>query len=479
MGGRRVVMSFEITERQRRWLDVLIALATVIAFFVAANLVAGVLQSFGDVILVFFLSWLVSFMISPLATALARLVPVLNRAAAVVVVYVLLLLAVVWVVFIVAQTLATSINEFIASIPRIQQDLPGILRPIQNQLNSLGLGIDAEAQLGELLRSIQTGAVGLVGPLQQLAVAGVGIAGNLLIIVVLSIYIAVDRPRITSFVMRLVPPRYEADAKLLSESVTRSFGGFIRGQILIGVAYALVAAATSLALGLDFMPLTSVTAGVLMAIPFFGPFVSWAPPVLVAIFFQQSAILPAIVSMGVGWFVVQNILQPRLMAGAVGLHPIVVLASVIIGSKVAGVAGAIFAIPVAAIIASFFFEYLGRQRSGTVAERAARRLEDREGRPVRVPREPVPGADLDVDDTVDSLSPISPGQLPLAELAAAETTPAPTGSDPATAEGSAAAASSAAAGPELERVDRSGDGRGAAELRRRLHLPRRPAPEAE
>ena len=48
----------------------------------------------------------------------------------------------------------------------------------------------------ELLRTIQAGAVNLLGPLQELAVAGIGVVGNLLIIVILSLYIAIDRPRI-------------------------------------------------------------------------------------------------------------------------------------------------------------------------------------------------------------------------------------------------------------------------------------------
>ena len=43
--------------------------------------------------------------------------------------------------------------------------------------------------------------------------------------------------------------------------------------------------------------------------------------------------------MGVGWILVMNVLQPRLMQEAVGIHPIVVLGSVLIGSKVAGITG--------------------------------------------------------------------------------------------------------------------------------------------
>ena len=118
-----------------------------------------------------------------------------------------------------------------------------------------------------------------------------------------------------------------------------------------------------------------------------------------AIFFAPDAALPAFLIMLVGWFVLMNVIQPRLMAEAVGLHPVVVLGSVMIGSKMAGIPGAVFGIPVAAVIASFFFFYLGRNRidSGPVALRAARRVEEREGRPVRVPRLPQAGEDEEVE----------------------------------------------------------------------------------
>jgi hypothetical protein len=86
------------------------------------------------------------------------------------------------------------------------------------------------------------------------------------------------------------------------------------------------------------------------------------------------------------------------MQQAVGIHPIVVLGSVLIGSKVGGIIGAIFGIPIAAVVSAFFFHYLGRTRdAGGVAARAAKRVEIREGRPIRVPREPIPGEDVEVE----------------------------------------------------------------------------------
>jgi predicted PurR-regulated permease PerM len=136
-----------------------------------------------------------------------------------------------------------------------------------------------------------------------------------------------------------------------------------------------------------------------MAIPFFGPFLAWAPPVIAALIFRPDALVAALVIMGIGWVIVMNVLQPRIMQGAVGIHPIVVLGSVLIGSRIAGIPGAIFGIPVAAVASAFFFHFLHRTSGDrSVTGRAAKRLSEREGRPVRVPREPVPGQATDVVD---------------------------------------------------------------------------------
>ena len=299
----------------------------------------------------------------------------------------------------VAQQLSASITTLVNNWPSPDR-LKELLQPWQDRLNDLGLGqIHLADQVTAALNSLRDSASSLVKPLGDIAIASIGVMGNVLIVFFLSLYMAADRERISSFLFRLVPPAYTDEARLLEKSVSRSFGGFLRGQALLGAIYGLISMATSMLLGLPYVPVTAVSSGVLQAIPFFGPFVSWTPPVLVAIVFDPGATLPAIVLMTIGWFVLMNIIQPRLMAEAVGLHPVVVLGAVIVGSKVAGIAGAIFGIPVTAVIASFFFYYLGRRSvdGGPVAVRAARRVEEREGRPVRVPRLPEAGVDEEVE----------------------------------------------------------------------------------
>ena len=99
----------------------------------------------------------------------------------------------------------------------------------------------------------------------------------------------------------------------------------------------------------------------------------------------------------VGWLLVMNWLQPRIMATSLRIHPIVVLGSVFVGLKIAGIPGAIFGIPIAAVISALVLYQLNRRRgNGPVAERAAARGTRREGRAIRQPRAPDPTVDRDV-----------------------------------------------------------------------------------
>ena len=87
-----------------------------------------------------------------------------------------------------------------------------------------------------------------------------------------------------------------------------------------------------------------------MLIPFFGPPLALIPPIAAAWIYEPSWFLPiTIILVGVQTVVV-NWLQPRLMQDALGMHPILVLVGLLVGAQVAGVWGALFGIPVIAVL---------------------------------------------------------------------------------------------------------------------------------
>ena len=387
-----------LTERQHRLLDAILVLAVVALAFVVIGFVGSVFYAFFDIILLFFLAWLLSFALVPLINGVAR-IPRMPQAGAVIVVYLAIVAVLLGLLVQVSANLVSSISEFLTKAPEFETQLRNLLADVQGRLAALGVTVNLGNQAGDIVATLQGAATQLVGPLQSVAVASIGVLGNVLLLVILSIYIAVDRVDIMAFLYRLVPPAYATEARLLEASVSRSFGGFLRGQLIMGLFFGALTAVVNLAFGLPYAGVTTVLAGVLQMIPFFGPFVSWLPPVAIAALTPGAPVIPVAIVMGIAWFVTMNVLQPRLLSGSVGIHPIVVLASVIIGAKIAGIAGAIFGIPIAAVLSAFFFHWVAQSREGgTVTDRATQRVATREGREVRRPREPVPGVDADVDE---------------------------------------------------------------------------------
>ena len=122
-----------VTERQRRWLTAVLVLGTFVLALVLVGLVSSIFFAFGDIVLVFFLAWLLAFILSPLVGGLTRLLPFLPRAGAVVLVYAALVGVIVLAVVVVAGALTQSITDFVLSVPTLRQDLPARLAPWQER----------------------------------------------------------------------------------------------------------------------------------------------------------------------------------------------------------------------------------------------------------------------------------------------------------------------------------------------------------
>src|SRR5258706_10170337 len=197
-------MAFELTPRERRWFDAILVLLTLALGFVVLGFVGQVFAIFGDLIMVFFLAWLLAFMLGPIIERV-QAIPFISRTGAVLAVYLLIFGGLVVITLVVAAALVSSITDFIANLPGLRANLPSILEPWQARLNRLGLQVDLEAQAAVFLDNIRQYAAQLAVPLQQIAVASLGAIGNLLLTVVLSLYMVADRDRLIAFMFWLGP----------------------------------------------------------------------------------------------------------------------------------------------------------------------------------------------------------------------------------------------------------------------------------
>jgi predicted PurR-regulated permease PerM len=199
--------------------------------------------------------------------------------------------------------------------------------------------------------------------------------GSLFLIIVISLYMLMDSQRILGRLRAVVPRRYTDEAELFERSIVRAFGGFLRAQLILAAMQALLVAVVGTVFDIPYLFLWGTISALAMLIPFFGPPLALLPPIVGAVLFAGGAAIPVTVILVVVQTVLVNWLQPRLMRGALGLHPILVLVGLLFGAQVAGVWGAIFGIPIIAVL-WVFVSYLAFGTVPNAALPVAERLSD-------------------------------------------------------------------------------------------------------
>jgi predicted PurR-regulated permease PerM len=350
-------------DHRAAWVEALIVLTTVAAAFVVLGFLAAYFRDYFHLILIFFLAWLLAFLISPVADWLQRRLGGLPRPLAVVAVIVPLILVGALVTVRIVASLAESFIQLAAAIPDLVANPPPLLADIQTWLEARGIHVDVVASFQSAASGLLTSVVDLMLGAFGGALSAVGMFVDAIVVLSLAIFMAIDRDGIQRLGLDLTPPEKREDVLLFRRSVSTAFAGFIRSQLILGALFGVWAFLVSLVFGLPFGPATALLTGLIMAIPIYGPYVSWLPVVLVAVFVRPDVVLLVAVVMLVGWFIDENILAPLVRAGALQLHPIVVTFAFLVGAQLAGAIGAIVAIPLAAVVQAFVVKYLEGYRS--------------------------------------------------------------------------------------------------------------------
>ena len=335
--------------RERRWLVIFLALGSAYFGFLLAERVLGFIGGFATILLILFLAWLLAFVMAPVVAALEGQLN-LPRPAVVIGAYLVALLVFGFVLFYTGAALTQQVAQLARNYPQAERDIIATLAGWEEGLQFGRLRVD----LTDLYASAVSELGRLGGDVVESAqeVAGVTIAalGGLLLIIVLSLYMLMDSQRILGRMRGAVPRRYTEEAQLFERSVGRAFGGFLRAQLVLAAIQAALVAVVGTAFGIPYLFLWGTLSALAMLIPFFGPPLALLPPIVGAALFAPDVLLPVTIILFVTQTILVNWLQPRLMRGALGLHPILVLVGLLLGAQVAGLWGALFGIPIIAVL---------------------------------------------------------------------------------------------------------------------------------
>jgi len=293
------------------------------------------------VVLVLVALLLILNILAPLIERLER--PLRRRGLAIALGAAAALVVVIGGVALLAVPLVRETRELAEAAPRYGEMLSS-----DEPVNVLGIEIS-----GEVRERIGTELGARASEWSEVAArTALRVAGGLVDVVfvfVLGIYLLASGPAVRRWVLDLVPADRHADAVRVEAETRRVFGSYVRGQLILGLIVGALSAVAYLVLGVPYAVFLGVLAGILELVPIVGPLVAGAAAALVALTQPFPLVLWVILAAIAIQQIENNLLVPRISGEAVGLHPLAALLAVLIGVELAGLAGAIFAVPLTGI----------------------------------------------------------------------------------------------------------------------------------
>jgi predicted PurR-regulated permease PerM len=234
--------------------------------------------------------------------------------------------------------------SFTAALPdRLEQ-----LRLYTDTLRPTAAATLVGVMLDNAIRTLQTPQEPAQDQIVQAGTTAAHTLFSFVTVFVLAYYWLVERASIKRVVLRAVPVRHARGINTVWMEVEEKLGGWVRGQLILMLAVGTMATAGYLVLGLPSPALLGVIAGLCEIIPMVGPFLAFAPAVLVALAVADPtrALLVVVYALIIQQ-IESNVLVPRVMGSTVGISPLTVLIGILIGAALAGLPGAFLAVPIA------------------------------------------------------------------------------------------------------------------------------------
>lgn len=322
-----------------------IGIALFLAAFVAAVVFRRVLLEVAQLLIG---AALVAFLAEPLCRQFEKKLP---RSSAALAGLATIGLAVFGALWLATPVILREIAGLAQALPDSLERISDWARQITGRLSDWLPGFAVpDASLADVLPPLPDIAAGAMAAAANIA----DIAARAALALALSYFLLRDRERLLLRLEMLLPQSVRHGAVGFGNGLLRELRVYLRGQLLIALAVAVLAAAGLAAIGVRSPLVLGPIVGLLNMIPYFGPYIGGIPAVLVALNdgWQKTLMAVAVlaaVQQADGWLI-----SPRIMGGLTGFSPGLVLVGIFAGAQVAGVAGMLLAMPVMMLVRALY-----------------------------------------------------------------------------------------------------------------------------
>jgi predicted PurR-regulated permease PerM len=286
-----------------------------------------------------------------------------RRGVATTVAFLLVLLAVAAVGALFIPTLVDNVNKFVNA-------LPGYVDDLTKGKGRLGF-LETKYHVVEKIRDqLHNGGakrlLGLSGAAVSVTKGVINIVIGTVTIIFVTFFMLLEGPTWIERLYSLLPAESQPRWRAVGRDIYRQIGGYVTGNLVISLIAGILTTLVLLALGVPYAVALGLIVALLDLIPLAGATI--AAIIIAAVAFLHTIVAGIVV---VAFFVIyqqveNHVLQPVVYNRTVALSPLAILVAVLIGAEVAGVLGALAAIPVAGAIQVLIVDFLRARRERAV-----------------------------------------------------------------------------------------------------------------
>lgn len=201
-----------------------------------------------------------------------------------------------------------------------------------------------------IISQLQNGIVGYTGHVFNLITNTVSAVFIACVIPFLVFYMLKDARAIGRAIVHLAPQRHRPAVRIILEGIDDTLGKYVRGQLLVMLVVGILTYAGLLIVRMPYALTLATFVGLMDLVPYIGPFIGAAPAIILALFISPPmAIKVLIVNLAVQQ-VEGNLVSPQIMGRTLDLHPMLIVAALLIGGEIGGVLGLVVAVPFVAVV---------------------------------------------------------------------------------------------------------------------------------
>ncbi|HEX9664916.1 MAG TPA: AI-2E family transporter [Patescibacteria group bacterium] len=180
---------------------------------------------------------------------------------------------------------------------------------------------------------------------------------SLILVLVITFYMTIEEDATRRVLKSVTPDKYLPYVTQLTNRIQNKLGLWLKGQLILSLILGIISYIGLKILGIEYALILAVLAGLAEFVPFLGPIIAGIPAVILAFFQEPIKAVFVIILYIIIQQVENHILVPKVMQKTVGLNPIIVIVALLVGAKLAGVLGALLAVPVATAIGVFIKDF--------------------------------------------------------------------------------------------------------------------------